>query len=394
MSLSSEPKLPRSKFSNPWILGLLVVATTLTGATAIYGISRFGQPQATAQAPAPAVTKVTALGRLEPEAEVINLSAPLALDGDRILELRVKQGDRVKAGQIVAVLDSRDRLESAVREAQERVRIAQARLAQVRAGAKTGEVQAQQATITRLQAELAGEVATQNATIARWESEARTAQADYERFRQLYQQGAIAASSLDSRRLAAETAMAQLQEARARQSRTSETLKAQLREAGATLNRIAEVRPVDVQAAQAEVDAALAALQRADTEREQALIRAPIAGQILKIHTRAGEKIGDTGVVDLGQTAEMVAVAEVYQTDIGKIRLGQPATITGQAFAGELAGSVSEIGLQIRRQNTFSNTPGENLDRRVVEVKIRLTPEASKQVAGLTNLQVQAAIQL
>ena len=42
----------------------------------------------------------------------------------------------------------------------------------------------------------------------------------------------------------------------------------------------------------------------------------------------------------------------------------------------------------------FSNQPGENLDSRVVEVKIRLTPQDSKKVAGLTNLQVQTAIEL
>ncbi|MBD2775579.1 hypothetical protein ICL16_26860 [Iningainema sp. BLCCT55] len=68
-----------------------------------------------------------------------------------------------------------------------------------------------------------------------------------------YQQGAISASNLDSKRLVAETAQAQLEQAKSAQKRTVETLKAQLSEAKATLNRIAEVRPVDVQAAQAEV---------------------------------------------------------------------------------------------------------------------------------------------
>jgi HlyD family secretion protein len=50
--------------------------------------------------------------------------------------------------------------------------------------------------------------------------------------------------------------------------------------------------------------------------------------------------------------------------------------------------------LQVNRQNVFSNQPGENLDSRVIEVKIRLNPEDSKRVAGLTNLQVQTAIEL
>jgi HlyD family secretion protein len=50
--------------------------------------------------------------------------------------------------------------------------------------------------------------------------------------------------------------------------------------------------------------------------------------------------------------------------------------------------------MQVNRQNVFSNQPGENLDRRIVEVKIQLSPEDSKRVATLTNLQIQAAILL
>ena len=75
------------------------------------------------------------------------------------------------------------------------------------------------------------------------------------------------------------------------------------------------------------------------------------AGQIIKIHTRVGEKISDSGIADLVQTDQMMAVAEVYQTDIGKVKLGQDALISSQAFGGELRGTVAQIGLQVNRQN-------------------------------------------
>ncbi|MEH2246171.1 hypothetical protein [Nostoc sp.] len=45
-------------------------------------------------------------------------------------------------------------------------------------------------------------------------------------------------------------------------------------------------------------------------------MQAPIAGQIIKIHTRVGEKISTSGIANLAQTDQMMAVAEVYQTDI------------------------------------------------------------------------------
>lgn len=421
-----------SKPTNRWLIGLVVSATAITGGIVFYGISQYGM---VSQKPAPVETapqvkKVTALGRLEPEAEVVNLSAPLALDGDRIAQLLVKEGDNVKAGQVVAILDSRDKLQDALSQAQEQVKMAQAKLAQVKAGAKSGEIFAQKATIERLQAQLQsdtiaqeeaiarleaqwqGDRTAQEATIRRLEAQLNNAQAEDQRYQQLYKEGAESRSLFDSKRLALETAQQQLNEAKAVLNRINTTASKQVREAkvalqrinvtgvkqikeaNATLDKIAEVRPVDVQAAQAEVDNAFSAVKRAQTDLQQAYIKSPTAGKILKIHTRVGEKISDSGIVDLAQTEQMVAVAEVYQSDISKVKTGQKAVVKGQGFNGELQGTVSLIGLQVNRQNVFSNQPGENLDKRVIEVKIRLTPEDSKRVAGLTNLQVQTAIEL
>ncbi|MBW4646486.1 MAG: ABC exporter membrane fusion protein [Goleter apudmare HA4340-LM2] len=422
------------KPTNQRLIGLVIGATAITGGIVFYGISQFGQVGRTASPEtaqtSPTVQKVTALGRLQPEAEVLKLSAPLALDGDRIAQILVKEGDRVKEGQVVAILDSRDRLQTAVLEAKQQVAVAQAKLAQVKAGAKTGEIQAQQATIERLQAQSQGDKKgqeeliarieaqwrgdriAQEATIRKLEAELNNAQAEYERYQQLSQEGAVSNSLFDNKRLSRETAKQQLDEAKAVLNRINSTTTRQLAEAKvalnrinstgnkqvsearATLNSIAEIRPVDVAAAQTEVESAIAALKRADTDLAAAYIKAPTAGQILKIHRRVGEKISDNGIADFAQTDNMIAVAEVYQTDIAKVKLGQPAVITSQAFTGELRGTVSQVGLQVNRQNVFSNEPGENLDSRVVEVKIRINPEDSKQVAGFTNLQVQTAIEL
>ncbi|ACK70520.1 ABC exporter membrane fusion protein, DevB family [Gloeothece citriformis PCC 7424] len=415
------------------LIGLIIVATSLTGISVIYGISRLqpaSESQPVAVQNAPTVTKVAALGRLEPEAEVVSIAAPLALDGDRVAQLLVKEGDRVEAGQIIAILDSRAPLADAVAQAKEQVKMAQAKLAQVQAGAKTGEIEAQQAELARIKAEQNTEIEAQKANIARLEAEKSTeieaqkaiinqmeaqfanAKIEYERHETLFLDGAISASLRDSKKLTFLTAQQQLNEAQATLKRIESSRKQQLIEAQATLkqietsrpqeilqakatlNQIAEVRPVDIQVAQTEVESAKVALKQAQTNLEQAYIRAPMPGKILKIHTRPGAKIGDSGIVDLAQTDQMIAIAEIYQTDINKVKLGQRAIITSQAFPGELEGNVSLIGLQVSRQNIFSNEPGENLDRRVVEVKIRLNPEASKQVEKFTNLQVQVAIDL
>ncbi|MDJ0617870.1 MAG: ABC exporter membrane fusion protein [Calothrix sp. MO_192.B10] len=422
-----------SKQINPWLLGLVVAAVGVTGTIAVYGVSQYGllaQSPSTPVESLPEVKKVTALGRLEPAGEVISLSAPLALDGDRIAKLLVTEGDKIKSGQIVAILDSHQRLQDALAQAKEQVRMAQAKLSQVKAGAKLGAIQAQQATIARLavektteieaqkaaiarlQVEQNTEIAAQTANIGRLQAELGNANIEYQRHERLFAEGAISASLRDSKRLAFQTAAQQVQSAQANLKRIQSSKQQQIAQAKAnlkriqssgteqlnvakaTLNQIAEVRPVDVQAAQTEVDNAIARVKQAKTNLEQAYIRAPIPGQILKIHSRAGEKIADGGIAEIGQTQQMVVVAEVYQTDIGKVKLGQQAVITGQAFSGKIRGKVQHIGLQVNRQNVFSNQPGENLDQRVIEVKIAINPEDCPRVAGLTNLQVQTAITL
>ncbi|MBO1067693.1 MULTISPECIES: ABC exporter membrane fusion protein [Nostocales] len=422
------------KSPSPGLIGLMVAATTIPLGIVIYGVSSFGQlgktsvTESKSIVPAPQI--VTALGRLEPETEIIKLSAPLALDGDRISELLVKEGDNVKIGQVIAILQSRDLLKKSVIQSQQQVKVAKAKLAQIKAGAKSGEIQEQSAIVERIKAQYAGDQQSQQENIARisaqWEgdriaqtatinkltAELKNAESEYKRYEKLFSEGAISNSVIDGKRLNVETAKQTLSESQAILNRINTTANKQLAEAKVALNRInatsnkqinesqgklnsiAEVRPVDVQLAQTEIESAIANLNRAKTELEAAYIRAPMTGQIIKIHTRVGEKIGDEGIADFAQTNAMMAVAEVYQTDISKIKLGQKAIITSQGFTGELQGTVQQIGLQVKRQNIFGDQPGENLDSRIVEVKILLNPEDSKKVSGLTNLQVQTAIKL
>ena len=176
-------------------------------------------------------------------------------------------------------------------------------------------------------------------------------------------------------------------------NRTGETGETQVSEARAKLSSVTEVRPVEIQVAQAEVQTTIAGLKRVETALERAYIRAPIAGQILKIHTRIGEKQSTKGIAELAQTDKMIAIAEVYQTDIEKVRTGQNVRITSQAFTGELQGIVFQIDRQVSQQKVFSNQPGENIDRRIIEVKIRIQDSDRPRISGLTNLQVQALIE-
>lgn len=387
-----------SKASRPLVrpaTALVAAAVLGIGGITVYGLRQFSTSgtETPPEAIAPEIKTVTALGRIEPSGEIIQISAPSSSQGDRVEELLVKEGDRIEKEQVVAILDSRDRLQASLKQAEERVRVAQANLAKVKAGAKTGEIEAQRATIARIRAERDNDIAAQAATVARLEAELRNAQVEYQRYQQLYNEGAISASERDSKELTLETAQRQLEEAKANLTRIRSAQQQQLNEAKATLDRIAEVRPVDVEVAAAEVREAQAAVEKAQAELDLAYIKAPQAGQVIKILTRPGEVVSNNeGIVTVGQTSQMDAVAEVYESDIGKVQLGQPATITSSAISGELRGTVEQIGLEIQRQEVVNTDPTANIDAKVVEVEVRLDEESSQRVAGLTNLLVQVTI--
>ncbi|NEO72416.1 HlyD family efflux transporter periplasmic adaptor subunit, partial [Moorena sp. SIO3H5] len=96
------------------------------------------------------------------------------------------------------------------------------------------------------------------------------------------------------------------------------------------------------------------------------------------------------GIVELGQTDQMMVVAEVYESDISKVKLGQKVTIISEskAFEGKLNGTIVRIGQQIDKQDVLDTDPAADVDARVVEVDIRLNQEDSKTVTDLTNSQV------
>ena len=398
---SISPNKPFLKPLGRWtIVAVVATALAFSGAASQYVFQfRRGSPSSLSKlsTTTSAIKTVSALGHLRPEGEVVYLSAPTVLNGlgsSRVAKLLVKEGDKVKIGQEIAILDNWKNLQAAVKLALEQVKVAQTELAKVKAGAKTGELQAQKATIARLEADLQGQLTAQDKTIKRLEAEFNNGQIEYQRYEQLFQNGAVTASQLDSKKLTMTTAQEQLNEAKVNRNRISATFKQQIKEAQATLNQMAEIRPTDVQAAQAEINQAIANVAKTQADLDQAYVRAPIDGQVLKIYSRPGETVGNKGIVALGKTEQMNVVAEVYESDVSKLKIGQKATITSNGFTAKLSGKVTQIGLQVNTQDVLSTEPAANVDSRVVEVKISLNTADSQKVSALTNLQVKVAIDI
>ena len=393
---TEKPQKPAKKKLNLWLIGFLIAS--LAGGIAYWYIS---QTKTQTIEPEPIIKlapiAVTALGRLEPEGEVIKLSVANAQDS-RVNELLVKEGDRVKAKQLIATLQGLDQKQAELAEAKQNVVVYRAKLGKIQAGeAKIAEIEAQRANIARLKAQLRTESLEREAEIAEAQAELKNAEINYNRYQTLYQDGAVSKSALDDRQELYKRVQARLDRAQARLENTVSTLQEQIAQEQEMLNKLREVRPVDLAEAQAEVDYAIAKVKRIESELEDYYVRVPIDGQILKINTRVGEQVNTTqGIVELGRTEQMYAIAEVYETDVGKVRVGQRATVISEhgGFEGELQGTVDHIGLQIKKQDVLESDPAADKDARVVEVKVRLDPQDSDKVAGLTNLQVRVKIDL
>lgn len=111
---------------------------------------------------------------------------------------------------------------------------------------------------------------------------------------------------------------------------------------------------------------------------------------MIKIHAYPGERVTTAGVAELGKTDEMYAVAEVYESDIGGVHVGQRAAVTSPALPDELQGTVESIGWKISKMEVLDTDPAAKTDARVIKVKIRL--DDSARVARLTNMQVDVRI--
>lgn len=313
-------------------LGWVATCALLLGACA-----RQQEPAASAAAPASAwaPTAVAALGRLEPEGGVLRVagpSTPEAVSGAVVAELLVAQGDRVEADQLLAVTDSAKVVEASLDEARAAEEVA----------ARAANAAASRAEASCVRAEVAAREADRRDELARQEVVS-------------VEEGDVARG--DARAGAADCAAA----------RDDERLAA------------------------ANVALARARRARLAVELERARIRAPFAGRVLEIVAERGELLGPEGLLDLGRTDRMYAVAEVFETDIGRVRVGQRATVTSAALAAPLTGRVEKIRPRVRKQDVVGTDPAARKDARIVEVEVRLDDPAP--AAELTHLQVDVRIE-
>jgi HlyD family secretion protein len=150
-----------------------------------------------------------------------------------------------------------------------------------------------------------------------------------------------------------------------------------------------EIKVVDLRG---DLQEAKAELRKVRTDLAKSQLRSPIDGLVLRINSRPGERPGEAGILEIGANNQMEAVAEVYESDIGRVRLGQTVTLTSEngGFEGRLEATVLRISPQVRQRQVLSTDPTGDADARVVEVRLALAPADIQRVRQLAGLKIIA----
>jgi len=300
----------------------------LSRAACLLGLSLLAGSECLAQ-------DVSALGRIEPEHGVIRVSVastPYAVSGSVVKTLMVEAGDAVEAGQLLAETDSTAMLQNAQAVAERELDLA------------------------RIAAQAASSQADEACTLA------RVAQSEAQRRANLLERKLASAEEAEQAQGEAEARAASCTAARAN----------------------ARVADASIEVAQAQV-----ALRESELDRSR--VYAPVSGRVLEIRARPGELAAADGLLDIARTDRMMAIAEVYETDVARIRKGQRARVSSEALAGPLSGRVQHIREQVRKQDVIGTDPAARKDARIIEVEILL--DDPEPAATLTNLQVEVVIE-
>jgi HlyD family secretion protein len=317
----------------------LFVAIGLLAITAVNVVvlrQRNVAPTALAAEP-PAPKTAAGPGLVEPVSEEVRVSAQI---GGRLEQVLVDEGQRVTAGQVLAIIDNGD-YRARVASARADLASRDAARRRVENGARLQERQEAAAAVAEADAVLANATATA------------------ERMRGLLRERVISKAELDDAERAERVARARVEGARQRLDLIN-----------------ADARDEDRAQASADVGLARARLDEATALYHKTFIRAPIDGVVLRRHRRAGESVStqfDSPIVTLADDRVRRVRVDVDEADIGRIAVGQPAYVTADAFGERrFAGTVVRVGQLLGRKNVRTDEPTERVDTKVLETLVEL----------------------
>ncbi len=297
---------------------------------------------------------VSALGTIAPRGRIRHVAAPSNFA--RIGRLLVDEGDEVSQGQVLAYSDDHGLRATELQQAETQVAIAQSKLDKLIAGPDPHEVDALSASLS--------------SAVESREQRKR----ELVRVEALAKSNSVSQEELEDAKLRVTLAALTVQELEARQ------------------RLLRSVRDEDLRVLRAELDAAHSRVATAKQNLAIAEIKAPIDGIVLRIHVREGERPSESGILELGDTRRMQVIAEVYEADVVRLKMGARAKIVLKSNGMDLCGTVTHIRPVVGRKSVLDNDPVSDADARVVEAVIDLDEADCSAVKSLSNAQVTVVI--
>jgi HlyD family secretion protein len=288
-------------------------------------------------------------GRVEPASEDIKIGSELS---GRLKSVNVEEGDAIHRGQVLAELENAD-YRAQVESARANVVAKEATLRKVINGARRQERDEAWSSVNEAKAVM------------------EDAQSELHRRQELFAAGVVSREELE------------------RYAREADVAKAKY-DAAVQQHALVDdhAREEDQSFAEADLQLAQGQLAEAEARYEKTFIRSPIDGTVLRKHHRSGESVSNSSTVPdpiltIGDRKTLRVRVDVDETDVSKVRVGQKAYVTADAFGRqEFWGQVVRVGQQLGPKNVRTDEPTEKVDTKILETLVELDP-GSKLPDGL-----------
>ncbi len=151
----------------------------------------------------------------------------------------------------------------------------------------------------------------------------------------------------------------------------------------AKLKVLKETLQTDLAQIDTDIQISTAKLEKARTEREQALVRSPLDGIVLQIFARQGERITGNGIAKIVDMSKLRVFADVDEVHLGRVAVGGKVEVTFRGSTTAYKGKISRIAPAVKRMQRQEPDQGSSTDARVVQVEIELdNPSSMPQVLG------------
>ena len=382
--------------TSPLLLLSLVANLALVGGLVYFLYFKPTPGRMLATNPGAAPDAIVALGRVQPASGVVSVFGP---PGDRILKLNVDVGSPVKKGDTLAELSGQAERELGVKALDAQIAEADALKASI---AKSRDAKQADLKVETKQAleKANADIETADAKITGLEAQLKQARAERQRLANIEAKNVTVPEQQKAQAdLLVTQADQQLAAARAQRKAAEQVL------ATAPDSTVAKQKAIEAEAeralAQVPLESLKASRDAAGKKLEDAAMRAPVSGRVVRVLARAGDTLTNQPVLQIADTDKMTVLAEVYETDVARLRewLGRAQTVPVEVDARVLEGSaqplrgtvtVGSVAPMIAKNTVFALGPREDADRRVVEVEVALDPTSAAALRDFIGLQVRA----